>query len=376
MKRYGESVLDDEDHVYHPINAFHLLKRTCMASQGILKSVAKHIGDEAAKAASDILLAPDMNDFKLGATLGIINVQHHHDLDIKDVLKGQLFDPVTGKVYRSAQNLSSSDAMQIMRSASQILLYNSAVEWAKAMVFAAKVEAKPQRNIKLLTASIKEQKKVHDEVIYAFGWMRFSRDSNGDFNLATVNQQPFKDSLMEKEQVQYFLDERESIKKKFVLFKNLNLYNDPDDVPLILTYCTKPVIRKLCQGQNLRPASLDASLKCLLLHRQDPYFKLGPLKYEPVNEEPHFGVFRDFASAKETERMKSDARGQMKSTPLNVQGKTQDFSKQRTSKVNQVNFCTHACGLKFLNILLSKNFVKSKFTINRIDRHQKILLLD
>ena len=81
-----------------------------------------------------------------------------------------------------------------------------------------------------------------------------------------------------------------------------------------------------------RPARLEVDLKCLDLHRNNPYYKLGPFKYEPLNGQPHVGTFRDFLSKREMEEMKARARGKMETTPLVVQDKLQDFTKFRTSK--------------------------------------------
>ena len=71
---------------------------------------------------------------------------------------------------------------------------------------------------------------------------------------------------------------------------------------------------------------------CFLLHRGDPYFRLGPFKYEILNEVPHIGTFRDFASLDTMDKMKALASGKMISTPYNV-GDGLSFSKLRTSKV-------------------------------------------
>ena len=40
---------------------------------------------------------------------------------------------------------------------------------------------------------------------------------------------------------------------------------------------------------------------CRYLDRTDPYLKLGPFKYETLNDLPHIAVIRDFASKKQTQ---------------------------------------------------------------------------
>lgn len=71
---------DDENYVLNPLNVYQLLKRTANLASDILD------GHEELR---DILDPPDKFDFNEGAQLGILNVQHHHDLDPKDLIKGK-----------------------------------------------------------------------------------------------------------------------------------------------------------------------------------------------------------------------------------------------------------------------------------------------
>ena len=78
-------------------------------------------------------------------------------------------------------------------------------------------------------------------------------------------------------------------------------------------------IQKLCRNEFVRPAYLDINTKCIYLHHRNPYLKLGPFKYDLLNEVPHIAMLRDFASTTDVEKTKSVAAGNMKSTPLMVQ---------------------------------------------------------
>ena len=44
--------------------------------------------------------------------------------------------------------------------------------------------------------------------------------------------------------------------------------------------------------------------QCHYLDRQNPFLKLGPFKYEPLNDVPHVAAIREFAFPKELETMK------------------------------------------------------------------------
>ena len=86
-----------------------------------------------------------------------------------------------------------------------------------------------------------------------------------------------------------------------------------------------------------RPAILEKDLKCIFLHQNNPYLKIGPFKFEPFHENPEIAVIHDFISETELNRIKTGARGQMKSTPY-VLGKNEaTYSKLRTSKVMYMN---------------------------------------
>ncbi len=79
---------------------------------------------------------------------------------------------------------------------------------------------------------------------------------------------------------------------------------------------------------------MDKDLKCLYLHHGDPYLRLCPFKYEPLNNDPHIGLFRDFFSPSDVESLKSEGLdGGLHSTPYTVPGgETRLFTSQRVSK--------------------------------------------
>ena len=46
-------------------------------------------------------------------------------------------------------------------------------------------------------------------------------------------------------------------------------------------------------------------LQCHYLDRENPFLKLGPFMYEPLNDIPHVAIIRDFAYKNELEQMKN-----------------------------------------------------------------------
>ena len=70
-------------------------------------------------------------------------------------------------------------------------------------------------------------------------------------------------------------------------------------------------IQKLCSNQFVRPTYLDKNLKCLFVHHENPFLKLGPFKYELLNKEPNVCFVHDLISNKQAENLKDDARADL-----------------------------------------------------------------
>ena len=85
------------------------------------------------------------------------------------------------------------------------------------------------------------------------------------------------------------------------------------------------------------PTNNTKDLKCFNLHHGNPYLQLGPFKYEMILKEPEIGLFHQLITPQEAENMKHLARSKMISTPYNVGGKNELFSKLRTSKIMYMN---------------------------------------
>ena len=95
--------------------------------------------------------------------------------------------------------------------------------------------------------------------------------------------------------------------------------------------------QKLCSNQFVRPAYLDKNLKCVFLHHEKPFLKIGPFKYEFLNKEPSVGFVHDLISDKQAEKLKDDARPTMKTTPYSTVEAFSSYSRWRTSKVRYFN---------------------------------------
>ena len=82
---------------------------------------------------------------------------------------------------------------------------------------------------------------------------------------------------------------------------------------------------------------MEKDLKCIWLHHNQPYLRLGPFKFEALHQNPEIALIHEFASPKETLDIQINAKGKMKSTPYISNGKASGYSKERTSKVMYMN---------------------------------------
>ena len=147
-------------------------------------------------------------------------------------------------------------------------------------------------------------------------------------------------------------------------FSNLNDFINDEDVtnqlPILIPYFMKENEKNLCQGsdevrfllnspysklpklkfyifQGIRNTFFHSKAKCHNLHRTNPFLKLGPFKYETLNDVPHIALIREFASYAQTNKIKSEAAGKMRATPLSVNGSVSLYTQFRTSKVMYMN---------------------------------------
>ena len=80
--------------------------------------------------------------------------------------------------------------------------------------------------------------------------------------------------------------------------------------------------KKLCNSNTtMRSLARDTSLKCHMLHYQNPYLKIGPFKYEPLNDDPHIGMFKDFYSFQHLDDLVTNSKEQLFSSSFYVSEK-------------------------------------------------------
>ena len=114
------------------------------------------------------------------------------------------------------------------------------------------------------------------------------------------------------------------------------LQSSIDNLPLDLPYFFNFQEKELCKGRQTYDDQVQDP-QCLYLHRGHPYLRLGPFKYETLNDIPHVASIRDFASDQQVKEIKDKASGKMRATPLKVSDSISDYTRFRTSKVMYMN---------------------------------------
>ena len=87
----------------------------------------------------------------------------------------------------------------------------------------------------------------------------------------------------------------------------LNTYSKTNITFFLLLLLDIPRFNALCRGEELRPLSYVAKLKCYLKHNNDPFYRLNPFKEEVAHLEPGIWVYHDVASTIDTEAIRNTA---------------------------------------------------------------------
>ena len=127
-------------YVFHPINAFHLLKRTLFISKWFPKllKIMPNLKMNFTLESNDVM----------SAYHGLVELQEYYNLNTIDVAMGKVKDVLTNKIYKSKSKLSSSDIIKVALEAKEINYLHAYVEWLKAALKQAINEDKDKNIIR------------------------------------------------------------------------------------------------------------------------------------------------------------------------------------------------------------------------------------
>lgn len=133
------------EYVFHPINAYNLIKRTTKWYSKLNKAWPNFVYP----------LHPNLLDAKIGSAHGISAIREFYDLNPAEIVKGQLKDHLTGKIFQARSNLTLTDVLHIAEAAKEGEFYESCVLWHQLAVELA-TNKKPMKKL------LKKAKELHD----------------------------------------------------------------------------------------------------------------------------------------------------------------------------------------------------------------------
>ena len=325
---------DSESYVKHPVNAFNLIKRTTQLWPRILLNYDGSREDKESKADNKVSMSlkqtnilrsftnfiirkfPSKEDFSHGAAIGIMTVEKTYARNEESRLElanGILKDKSSNKTYRSIHKLSSDDCILISNAAQRMLHLDRSVEWAKTAVSVEKLQGSRLAELKKLERNLERAKKYHDDTLISRGLgatVTENVPSGHPESPIFTSVYPYDEELEEipsyKKSLKQFRKESKIATQLFTDIQPLDVGDGRflDKSYKRMWYNMAPISRRLCNGdQSLRPREKDANLKCIFIHHSQPSHMLGPFKYEPLNDNPHVGMFRDFYSNKECDSL-------------------------------------------------------------------------
>ena len=338
---------DPMSYVMHPINAFNLLKRTTTFWPKIFENTSSMALEEEVE--SKLSLFPAVDDFHYGACVGLVNIELHYSQtnSIWNLSQGKVTDPHTQKSFQAKHNLTSEDCLQISQAAQRVWRMDKYVLWIQgALEIAEKMERKNSMELRKLKRLLKQAEDYHDDLLLKFGINSHQKEMGANLlppdgqpsSPLFTNLYPFDEEL---EEIPSYLKARKRYKKElnisqpFVDIRPLDWkdgrYMDKSWVRM-RTSMTK-LTSRLCQGDDsIRSVEKDTGLFCHLLHYQNPYLMLSPFKYEPLNQNPHVGLVRDFFSDAELDAVVQDSQDKLHSTVYYVNNAPKYYTSQRSSK--------------------------------------------
>ena len=288
-----------EDYVFHPINAFHMLQRTTKWFPKLAKTNPQ----------LDFKFSlPSEHDTNVGATNGLADLQEHFGLNPLEMASGTITNFITGQKFKSNSNLTSSELLKIASSARLANYFDNYVYWLEAALKLVKNEGKSEKIQKQIKKLIQAGKSDHDQIYSAF-------DVNSVMQkIWRINYVPFSSNSLTKQQeteIKARQDFLSNTFKNLVLYK-MDLFPHKEGLGYTTDFYLRQRTQQLCRGQFERPAKLEKDLKCIWLHHDLPFLKLGPFKMEYKHKNPEIIYIHDMASKAEVENIKSIAQGKSK----------------------------------------------------------------
>ena len=343
--------------ISHPINSYHLLQRSAylwpkyiQITKKFFSSLPKKISKRLTnipKQLSKIQFATE-TDFTDGAINGLFNLQNYYELRSEDVAEGKILESDRESERRT--EISSEQCVVIAEQAGRRRQLHLAVDWLLTALQRAGAHSNSNtdnhQHVARIRKLLKKAKETHDDYIISEGFLNLGME---DIRVITQNK-PYSEALAKSEE---FLANKEIFEAvmrvdwrdegKVNQFAQNYLQRDYVDrtsmmYQLVVTLAQEPHRRQLCRGEiPVRPVRSDLlgrDYRCVNLHYNNPFLKLGPFSLEILNLQPFIGTFHRMFTERETDLIIEKSKGRLKPTPYFVDGELLSYSARRTSKVS------------------------------------------
>ncbi|XP_046453814.1 prolyl 4-hydroxylase subunit alpha-2-like [Daphnia pulex] len=275
--------------VANPVDAYHLLKRLTI-DWDVVERVLEAESNSSRNALNHVLVLretsvfPNSEDLH-GAAIALVRLQDTYQLNVTDLADGHYngVDHSKGQVFQSRRDLSGRDCLFMAQHAFADGYYDTALQWAEAALgqFARKgdnygSELETFRNE--VKHFVEFASRVHDDVLERQG----PRGVNWQTNSHPVDRQ-FRSGTSEK----YDSLAEQQFTPKLYQHQSEDEENEHYE--------------RLCRGEKLRSANIEAGLRCRLVTRGHPALLLQPIKVEEQSLDPMIVVLHDLITERQTE---------------------------------------------------------------------------
>ncbi|XP_064486823.1 prolyl 4-hydroxylase subunit alpha-2-like isoform X1 [Ornithodoros turicata] len=271
-----------EQHMMHPIHAFHLAKRMTVQ----LGAVESHIHRLRAydpminiTAMRHHRMLPWEEDFH-GMAASIVRLQDTYLLNMTQLADGLLKTSTSEKGIKGQQALSGRDCFFIGKVAFQTGFFDRAVEWFEEALERTESEQPPSLRKEEVQPFYDNAIKKHDEVLETKGkagqnWQTYGVPVSERRQRSTEFQAKlFDDSISQVLEVQQF--------------------------------------KRLCRGENIRSAKLNRHLRCRYYFGKHPFLRFNPVKLEELNLKPYVAVMHGVIQEKDINDLLAFAKPRLK----------------------------------------------------------------
>ncbi|XP_013142674.1 PREDICTED: prolyl 4-hydroxylase subunit alpha-1-like isoform X2 [Papilio polytes] len=288
-REHNMALVDVDNYLGNPINAFTLMKRLTIDLDFIEKTIKSGTEFVRDVTASSPEVYPTEEDLK-GAAQALTRLQKTYKLDIRELAQGRL----NGIVYSTP--LSASDCYELGRMLYLIDKYSNSLRWMEEALRKYKVEDEVQNLSEVqILEYISYLHYLLDDGLTALEW------TNKLLTIEPNNQHALK-------YIPYYVKKVRENKK---ILEMGNALDDEDEDEIYLEADTK-MYETLCRGEMELPSQIVSQLKCSYLTKNHPFLKLAPIKTEQVYIAPDVFVYYGVMSDDEIEHIKTMARPRLK----------------------------------------------------------------